>query len=132
MDTKILELDVSVFIYINIDNKFLNINVSELLYYLKNMKVVIKPSKLKSKKYTAIFTDDKGKKVKTTHFGAKGMSDYTKHKDDKRKQRYLDRHKARENWNDYMSAGSLSRWILWNKPTIKASKEDYKSRFKLN
>jgi len=105
--------------------------VSELLYYLKKMKVVIKPSKLKSKKYTAIFTDDKGKKVKTTHFGAKGMSDYTKHRDDKRKKRYLDRHKANENWNDYMSAGSLSRWILWNKPTIKASIEDYKRRFKL-
>ena len=25
----------------------------------------------------AIFTDEKGKKVKTTHFGAAGMSDYT-------------------------------------------------------
>ena len=71
------------------------------------------------------------KKVKTTHFGAAGMSDYTKHKDKARKQRYLNRHKANENWSDYKSAGSLSRYILWNKPTLTESKADYKKRFNL-
>jgi len=95
------------------------------------MKVVIKKSTNKDKKYMAIFYDGE-KKVKTTHFGASGMSDYTKHNDDARKKRYLDRHRANENWNDYMSAGSLSRWILWNKKTLSASIADYKSRFKLN
>ena len=95
------------------------------------MKVEIKPSTQKDKKLIAIFYDDNGKKIKTTHFGAKGMSDYTIHKDKERKERYLDRHRKRENWNDYMTAGSLSRWILWNKPTLKASIADYKKRFKL-
>jgi len=95
------------------------------------MKVEIKPSTQKDKKLMAIFYDDNGKKIKTTHFGAKGMSDYTIHKDKERKERYLDRHRKRENWNDYMTAGSLSRWILWNKPTLKASIVDYKKRFKL-
>jgi hypothetical protein len=95
------------------------------------MKVIIKPSTNPKKKYMAIFYDDDGKKKNTTHFGAKNMSDFTKHKDEERKQRYLDRHRARENWNDFMSAGSLSRWILWNKPTLKASIADYKKRFKL-
>ena len=95
------------------------------------MKVEIKPSTQKDKKLMAIFYDDDGKKKKTTHFGAKGMSDFTIHKDKERKQRYLDRHKARENWNDYMSAGALSRYLLWNKPTLKASIADYKKRFKL-
>lgn len=95
------------------------------------MKVVIEPSTSKTKKYKAVFYDDKGKKVKTTQFGAKGYSDFTINKDPKRKQRYLDRHRNRENWNSYMTAGSLSRWILWNKPTIKASITDYKKRFKL-
>lgn len=94
------------------------------------MKVEIKPSTRQGKKYMAIFTDQ-GKKVKTTHFGSAGMSDFTKHKDEARKKLYLDRHKKRENWNDYMSAGALSRWILWNKPTLKASIADYKKRFKL-
>ena len=94
------------------------------------MKVVFKKSTNPNKKYMAIFYDDK-KKVKTTHFGAAGMSDYTKHRDKARKQRYLNRHQANENWSDYKSAGSLSRYILWNKPTLKESKEDYKRRFRL-
>ena len=94
------------------------------------MKVEIKPSTQKDKKFMAIFYDE-GKKVKTTHFGAKGMSDFTIHKDKQRKERYLDRHRKRENWNSFMTAGSLSRWILWNKPTLKASISDYKKRFKL-
>jgi hypothetical protein len=96
------------------------------------MKVEIKPSTQKDKKLMAIFYDDDGKKKKTTHFGAKGMSDFTIHKDKERKQRYLDRHRKRENWNSFMTAGALSRWILWNKPTLKASIADYKKRFKLS
>lgn len=94
------------------------------------MRVVFKKSTNSAKKYMAVFYDGK-KKVKTTHFGAAGMSDYTKHKDKTRKQRYMNRHRANEHWEDYMSAGSLSRYILWNKPTLKASKEDYKQRFGL-
>ena len=95
------------------------------------MKVEIKPSTQKDKKFMAIFYDDDGKKKKTTHFGAKGMSDFTIHKDKQRKERYLDRHRKRENWNDPMTAGSLSRWVLWNLPTLKASIADYKKRFSL-
>ena len=94
------------------------------------MKVEIKPSTRKDKKFMAIFTDG-DKKVKATHFGSKGMSDFTIHKDPKRKERYLDRHRKREDWNAYMTAGALSRWILWNKPTLKGSIADYKKRFKL-
>jgi len=96
------------------------------------MKVIIKKSKINGKKYTAIFYDNNNNKKKTTHFGADGMSDFTKHKDTKRKKRYLSRHKKREKWNNYMTAGSLSRWILWNKPTLRESIEDYKKKFKLN
>ena len=59
------------------------------------------------------------------------MSDFTKHRDEERKKRYLQRHRARENWNDYKSAGALSRWILWNKPSLRASISDYKNRFNL-
>jgi hypothetical protein len=95
------------------------------------MKVVIKPSKAKGKKFTAIFSKD-GKKIKTTHFGAKGMSDFTKHNNEDRKKLYLDRHRKRENWNDFKSAGSLSRYILWNKKTISSSIKDYKRRFNLS
>ena len=90
------------------------------------MKVVIKKSNKKGKKFMATF-DDK----KTIHLGSAGMSDFTIHKDPKRKQRYLKRHQARENWNDPKTAGALSRWILWNKTSLKESIDDYKKRFNI-
>jgi hypothetical protein len=95
-------------------------------------RVSIKPSKLKTKKFTATFFNDKGEKIKTTHFGAKGMSDYTIHKDPKRKKRYLDRHRKNENWEDFMTAGSLSRYVLWEKPNLQKSISFYKKRFNLS
>jgi hypothetical protein len=95
------------------------------------MKVTITPSLRKDKKMMAIFYDDKNKKVKTVHFGNRGSSDFTINKDDERKKRYLDRHKKREDWNSYMTAGSLARYVLWNLPSLKASIADYKKRFKL-
>lgn len=95
------------------------------------MKVEIKPSTNNNKKYMAIFFDDNNKRIKTTHFGARGMSDFTIHKDKERKERYLKRHQKRENWNDPKTAGALSKWILWNKPTLKGSIRDYKKRFNL-
>ena len=98
------------------------------------MKVVIKKSTNPKKKYMAVFYDTvngKKKKVKTTHFGAAGKSDYTKHKDPARKQRYINRHKTNENWDNYMSAGALSRYILWGETTLRASIQKYKEKFNL-
>jgi hypothetical protein len=82
-------------------------------------------------KYTARFESEGGRE-KSVSFGAAGMNDYTKFSPlerDKRKERYLTRHRKRENWDDPTSAGALSRWILWNKPTVSASLADYKRRF---
>jgi len=90
--------------------------------------VVIKPSTNPKKKLMAIYSEPK----KTIHFGAAGMSDYPQNKDDARKKRYLDRHRKREDWNDPRTAGALSRWILWNKPTRRASISDFKRRFSLS
>ena len=74
---------------------------------------------------------------RTIHFGASGYMDYTKYyKQDpklakQKKDSYLARHRVNEDWNDVMSAGALSRWILWNKTTIEASVKDFKNRFNL-
>jgi hypothetical protein len=84
-----------------------------------------------AKKFDAVFEYPDGH-TKTTSFGARGMSDFTKHKDVTRRQRYLTRHgHMGENWKDPTSAGALSRWILWNKPSFKSSLADYKRRFGL-
>ena len=95
------------------------------------MFVEIKKSTNPKKKLMAIFYDDNKKKVKTIHFGSAGMSDFTIHKDRERKERYLSRHKKRENWTIPMTAGSLSRWILWDKPDLQKSINAYMKRFKL-
>jgi len=48
---------------------------------------ILKNSTRQDKKYMLV--NPQGKKI---HFGSANMSDYTIHKDDARKQRYIDRH----------------------------------------
>ena len=95
------------------------------------MYVSIGKSTRQGKKMVAVFYDEAKKKIKTTHFGASGYEDYTTHGEMQRKMNYIARHKDREDWNDYMTAGSLSRWVLWNKPSLTESIKDYMNRFKL-
>jgi|TARA_R110002153_G_scaffold29256_4_gene89906 hypothetical protein len=87
----------------------------------------------RDKKFKAVFYLN-GNKKKTLHFGAKGMKDYTLHNinvRDEKKKNYIARHKVRENWKVPDTPGSLSRWVLWNKTTLKASIDDYKKKFNL-
>ena len=95
-----------------------------------NCKVEIKKSSKKDKKLMAIFSNCSTRK--TVHFGAAGYSDLTIHRDEARKLRYLKRHQKNEHWNDPFTAGSLSRWVLWNKVSLKDSIADYKKRFGFN
>jgi hypothetical protein len=89
----------------------------------------IRKSHVAEKKYDAVFVKPDGREI-VQPFGQKGYSDFTKHKDVTRRARYLKRHRGMgEDWNAPTSAGALSRWILWNKPTFKASLSDYKRRF---
>jgi len=71
---------------------------------------------------------------KTIKFGADGYSDFTLSKDEEKKKNYLARHEVRENWNlsGIKTAGFWSRWLLWNKPTIKESIKDIENRFNIN
>lgn len=104
---------------------------------MKVKSVYIEPSTSKGKKFSArfVYVDPAGgDRQKTVHFGAEGASDFTKHKDEDRKQRYIKRHEKREAklWEDSpMTPATLSRFILWNKPTLKSSFADYKRRFKI-
>ena len=64
-------------------------------------------------KYVAVF--ENGKKVR---FGAVGYLDFTQHHSTDRRNAYILRHRNNEDWNDPYSAGALSRWILWEKPSL--------------
>jgi hypothetical protein len=72
-------------------------------------------------------------KNKKVYFGAAGMSDFTIHKDEVRKLRYIMRHQKKENWtkSGIDTPGFWSRWYLWNKPTLEASYNDIKKRFSI-
>jgi hypothetical protein len=90
----------------------------------------IRRSHKKEKKWDAVF--EKNGREKVVPFGQKGYSDYTKHKNKTRKQRYLKRHSGMgEHWAQPDTPGALSRWILWNKPSFKASLADFKKQFGL-
>ena len=84
-----------------------------------------------TKKYRAIF--DNGKH---TDFGQAGAMDYIlynkqegKQIADIRKNLYMARHKRDLETKDNTRSGYLSMYILWNKPTLEASIDDYKKRF---
>ena len=97
------------------------------------MKVTISNSTNPKKKLMAIFTNDDGKKVKTTHFGQAGADDYTITKDKEQRTRYRNRHKKDLETNDYKKAGYLSRFLLWGDSTsLQESIKSYKKRFNLN
>lgn len=95
-------------------------------------KVVIKSSTKEGKKMMATFSNSKGGRTKTIHYGSAGMDDYTKTRDKAQRSRYISRHRRNENWEVADTAGSLSRWILWGPSTSKRENiSSFKRRFNL-
>ena len=90
------------------------------------MNIVIKPSSRKDKKFEAVI-DNK----KTISFGQKGASDYTIHKDDERKKRYLQRHKH-DHFNNPLYPSFFSTNLLWNKKTLSESIKDTNNKYDVN
>ena len=92
--------------------------------------ISVSPSDKPDKKLQVKLETDTGRE-KNIHIGARGMDDFTKTKDTEQKQRYIERHRAREDWrlSGLMSAGFWSRWLLWNKPTLRESVADVRDRF---
>ena len=98
--------------------------------------ISISESPKTDKKLMAVFENSETKRKKTIHFGAKGMDDYTiikdKDKAQAQRERYLKRHVKNENWDNPVSAGALSRFILWGASTSRATNiAEYKRRFNL-
>ena len=83
-----------------------------------NRKVVLVRDTDGVHKFKAVFPEGR-----TVHFGRKGYSDYTIHKDPARMKRYLVRHRRREKWgrSGQYTAGFWSRWLLWSRPSLKGA-----------
>lgn len=79
------------------------------------------------KKYFII--TNTGKRV---YFGAAGYEDFTTHKDEERKQRYITRHKNESKfWNDPNTASYWALKYLWTYPTKKEAYENIKKDLKI-
>lgn len=82
------------------------------------------------KKLMAVFKQG-GARSKTIHFGASGYDDYTLTGDKEQRARYWARH-DKEDWTDPMTAGALSRFILWGDSTSRATNiASFKKKFNL-
>jgi len=88
---------------------------------------VVRPSRRKTKKWMA--THDETDTV--VHFGQLGYEDYTMHKDASRRENYLSRHSANQDWNDLSTAGAWARHLLWSKPTVKESARAMEDKFSI-
>ena len=97
----------------------------------------LKKSKRTNKKY--VVKDEK----RTIHFGDDRYRDfllmndrnskyYEPNPDERQriKANYRNRHKG-DNLENPFSAGALSYYLLWNKPTLRASIKDYESKFNI-
>lgn len=78
----------------------------------------------------AVFIDNKMVK-----FGRKPYDDFTIHKNPKRKNLYITRHKGMgENWNKsgLLTRGFWSRWLLWSKPDLEEAIKFMEKKFNLD
>jgi len=92
------------------------------------MEVQIRRSDRPGKKWDAVIMRD-GRAVRKIPFGAAGYDDFTLTGDTAQRERYLSRHRRREDWSDPMTAGFWSARLLWNKPTLRESVADVNRRF---
>ncbi len=87
----------------------------------------------KGKRFKAIFKLD-GKRVKTIQFGdinAKGRT-YIDGATKQTRDAYIARHKVREDWSVPDNRGSLSKYIIWETPSLKENIRLFKKKFNLS
>jgi hypothetical protein len=94
------------------------------------MKFTLERATDRKHRWVGVFTDEDGT-TKRIPFGDATMENYTIHKNPLRKENYLQRHRSREDWNDPMTAGALSRWILWEVPNLDEAVRRFRRRFSL-
>ena len=107
------------------------------------MKLEIKNSQAKNKRFVAVFTDEKGKSKKV-NFGLKNPKIGTyidtgsrpaREGDKVMRKNYIARHEATEKkfYSDPMRPATLSRFILWGDSTsLKQNIDNYKKKYNLS
>jgi hypothetical protein len=82
------------------------------------------------KKFMIVYKNPETDREKKLYFGQAGYEDYTTHKDDDRKARYIKRHRGMgEKWRDPTTSGFWALHVLWNQKSISASIKDTMEKF---
>lgn len=85
---------------------------------LKQINITVEPPESLKKLKVNVIGDDFNRNIK---IGDRRYEDFTIHKDEERKAKYIQRHsKNREKYglNGILTAGFYSRWLLWEEPTL--------------
>ena len=92
------------------------------------MVYTLQKSNRKNKKFVIIMDDNM-----KHHFGLKDGKTFIDGRTEKERQNYIARHKVNENWekSGIHTAGFWSRWVLWNKPTLKDSIKDIEKKYNI-
>ncbi len=99
---------------------------------MSKTKVEIMKSKYPDKKYTIIlYYPDDGKKRKTLQIGQAGAEDFILGASETKKNSYIKRHQARENFgiSGIDTRGFWSRWLLWEKPSLTEAIKNIEKKF---
>jgi len=101
----------------------------------KNIKELIikdNPNGKKDKKRLIAFFLMKDGKTRQKKFGSYGSYSFSDGAEEKIRNNYIKRHsKLNEDWNDIFSAGSLSRYILWEFKSNNEIEKFYNRKFKI-
>lgn len=91
---------------------------------IKSINIV--KSDRKNKKWRAIIETKKGETI-NVDFGDSRYEDFTQHKDEARKERYLMRHQ-KEDWKNWKKPAFWSRYLLWDLPNMNAALKKIKDK----
>lgn len=103
-------------------------NINEI----KELIIKDNPNAPKDKKRLIAFFIMKDGKTKTKKFGMfKSAGTFADGSTEEKRNQYIARHEKRENWNDIFSAGSLSRYVLWEFRSNNNIEKFYNRKFKV-
>jgi len=88
--------------------------------------IAFRKSPKKGKKYVAVFANPK----MTIHFGSDVSQTFAEGASTEKKENYIKRHKVREDWTK-INAGSLSRYVLWSKPSVQQGLQEFMRIFRV-
>lgn len=92
--------------------------------------VRVVPSSNRLKKYDAIFDNGKVVSFGARHENGVPYDDYLNTGNRQKRDAYIARHRVTENWNDPLTAGALSRYLLWGESrSLSKNLQSFKSRF---